>query len=82
MFAYRNYVVLVLVMRFIKCHRQTCWNISSRSYSWFLIRIKTCTFEYAAPEGSVQQCTGKWHIFGGICEKTKLHDIWLVDLKG
>jgi hypothetical protein len=41
---------------------------------------KTYTFEYVAPEGSVQQRTGKWHIFGGIFEKTILHDIWLVDL--
>jgi hypothetical protein len=30
--------------------------------------------------GSVQWCTGKWHIFGGCCEQTILHDIWLVDL--
>jgi hypothetical protein len=56
-------------------------NVDSRSYKLFLIQ-KTCTFEYAAPEGSVQQCTGKWHIFGGCCEKTILHDIWLVDLIG
>jgi hypothetical protein len=39
--------------------------------------IKTCTFEYAAPEGSLQQRTGKMTHICGICEKTKLHELWL-----
>jgi hypothetical protein len=67
---------------FIKCHGQTCWNVSSRSYSWFLTQNKTCTFEYAAPKGSVPWCTGKRHIFGGCCEESIYIYIWLVDLIG
>jgi hypothetical protein len=38
------------------CHKQTCWNVDSRSYKLFLIR-KTCTFEYAAPIKGVSTTT-------------------------
>jgi hypothetical protein len=41
---------------YITCHRQTCWNVDSRSYYSFLIRI-TCTFEYAAPMKGISTTT-------------------------
>jgi hypothetical protein len=40
----------------ITCHRQTCWNVGSRSYNSCLIQ-KTCTFEYAAPIKGVSTTT-------------------------
>jgi hypothetical protein len=44
--------------------------------------IKSCMFEYVAPEGSVQQRTSKSHIFVAFVERLIYMNFGLVDLKG
>jgi hypothetical protein len=56
--------------------------MQARDVLHLLFIRKTYMFEYVAPKRSVQQRTGKWHIYSGCWEKTTLYDIWLVDLQG